>query len=208
MIANFCQALQENSGKSGYGVQSNDLMMQYERDIDLEQVLYQLNIQNVRLTQEYETLTKEIVNEDVHNNVEENGSEIKTYSTAATENDFKEENITNSRTLKDQNSENDGSDEASKLRQHTNRMETRIAILVDHNKQLDSQLKRLRQLVQLPDDIADGSCGSRFGTLRSKVVRATSLQNEKSQEFDSGIICHCLFISGVFLILITHIITF
>ena len=61
-------------------------MMHYERDIDLEQVLYQLNIQNVRLTQEYETLTKEIVNEDVHNNVEENGSDIKTY--AATENDF------------------------------------------------------------------------------------------------------------------------
>ena len=160
--------------------------MQYERDIDLEQVLYQLNIQNVRLTQEYETLTKEIVNEDVQNNVEENGSEIKTYT--LTENDFKEENNTNNRTMEGHNSENDGCDEASRLRQHTNRMETRIAILVDHNKQLDSQLKRLRQLVQLPDDIADRSCGSRFGTLRSKVVRATSLQNEKSQEFDSGII--------------------
>jgi hypothetical protein len=98
---------------------------------------------------------------------------------------IKKENYTNNRTMEGHNSENDGSDEASKLRQHTNRMETRIAILVDHNKQLDSQLKRLRQLVQLPDDIADGSCGSRFGTLRSKVVRATSLQNEKSQEFDS-----------------------
>ena len=47
------------------------------------------------------------------------------------------------------------------------------------------QLKRLRQLVQLPDEAMDPFGGSKFGTLRSKVVRATSLQSH-GQEYASG----------------------
>ena len=162
--------------------------MQFERDVDLEQVLYQLNIQNVRLTQEYETLSKEVGAELEEKKV----TEIKTNSISSTN---KDENIMNaiSKELEYRNNveiagskgHEDSTDEALRLRQHTNRMETRISILVDHNKQLESQLKRLRQLVQLPEESLDPSSGSKFGTLRSKVVRATSLQSQ-GQEYDSG----------------------
>lgn len=52
--------------------------------------------------------------------------------------------------------------EARVLRQHKTRLETRMQILEDHNKQLESQLRRLRELllqVQLcerHDDDGDG----------------------------------------------------
>jgi len=50
------------------------------------------------------------------------------------------------------NSEMDGHDaemiaEARLLRQHKGRLEARMQILEDHNRQLDSQLRRLRQLL-------------------------------------------------------------
>lgn len=37
--------------------------------------------------------------------------------------------------------------EARVLRQHKTRLETRMQILEDHNKQLESQLRRLRELL-------------------------------------------------------------
>lgn len=37
--------------------------------------------------------------------------------------------------------------EARTLRQHKTRLETRMQILEDHNKQLESQLRRLRELL-------------------------------------------------------------
>ncbi|XP_070800304.1 dystrophin isoform X4 [Pituophis catenifer annectens] len=42
--------------------------------------------------------------------------------------------------------------EAKLLRQHKGRLETRMQILEDHNKQLESQLHRLRQLLEQPQD--------------------------------------------------------
>ena len=147
-------------------------------DVDLEQVLYQLNIQNVRLTQEFETLSKEVGSDLEEKKVSESNANSNSFP-------CKDDKISNpvSKELENRNTveidaskgNNESSDEAVKLLQHTNRMETRISILVDHNKQLETQLKRLRQLVQLPDDMVEGSGGSKFGTLRSKVVRATSL---------------------------------
>lgn len=41
--------------------------------------------------------------------------------------------------------------EAKLLRQHKGRLEARMQILEDHNKQLESQLHRLRQLLEQPD---------------------------------------------------------
>lgn len=40
--------------------------------------------------------------------------------------------------------------EAKLLRQHKGRLEARMQILEDHNKQLESQLHRLRQLLEQP----------------------------------------------------------
>ena len=200
LIATFCQALQDNSTGSGM-IQLSDAAMKFERDIDMEQVLYQLNLQNNLLSQEYEALSKELSkgtpekNKTIQkNNLEQSNPELKplvledkqrAVNSAAdlhqTEDNKSNEGIVNNKM--DINSV----DEAAKLRQHTNRMETRISMLVDHNKQLEARLARLRQLVQQADDVGDGSLsGSRFGTLRSRVVRATSLQSQ-SQGYDSGI---------------------
>ena len=190
IIANFCQALQDNNSTRSALIQahsSNNFMQYDHQDINLDQVLHQLNEQNVRLTQEYETLSKEV--SDTGEGQKVNG---RCESTNASKNN---QNSSNNTSKDDVQNKKQGeeiettpecdTDEATRLRQHTNRMETRIAILVDHNKQLEVQLKRLRQLVLLPDDATNSGNGSQFGTLRSKVVRATSLQSQ-TPEFDSG----------------------
>ncbi|XP_064185383.1 dystrophin-related protein 2 isoform X2 [Anguilla rostrata] len=47
--------------------------------------------------------------------------------------------------------------EARVLRQHKTRLETRMQILEDHNKQLESQLFRLRELLLQPKDDSEGN---------------------------------------------------
>ncbi|PKU38617.1 utrophihypothetical protein [Limosa lapponica baueri] len=50
--------------------------------------------------------------------------------------------------------------EAKLLRQHKGRLEARMQILEDHNKQLESQLHRLRQLLEQPRYKSDPSSTS------------------------------------------------
>ena len=64
-------------------------------------------------------------------------------------------------------------EEAKNLMKQTVRMEARMKILLDHNHQLESQLKRLRQLVH--DKNEGGGSGGQFGTLQSKSVVAQDL---------------------------------
>ncbi|XP_037317443.2 dystrophin-related protein 2 isoform X1 [Pungitius pungitius] len=58
--------------------------------------------------------------------------------------------------------------EARVLRQHKTRLETRMGILEDHNKQLESQLCRLRELLLQPKDDSEAN-GSEPSTLSSPV---------------------------------------
>ncbi|KAK9518268.1 hypothetical protein VZT92_023579 [Zoarces viviparus] len=58
--------------------------------------------------------------------------------------------------------------EARVLRQHKTRLETRMQILEDHNKQLESQLCRLRELLLQPKDDSEAN-GSEPSTLSSPV---------------------------------------
>ncbi|PWA18812.1 hypothetical protein CCH79_00005675 [Gambusia affinis] len=58
--------------------------------------------------------------------------------------------------------------EARVLRQHKTRLETRMQILEDHNKQLESQLRRLRELLLQPKDDSEAN-GSELSTLSSPV---------------------------------------
>ncbi|XP_030223938.1 dystrophin-related protein 2 [Gadus morhua] len=60
--------------------------------------------------------------------------------------------------------------EARVLRQHKTRLETRMQILEDHNKQLDSQLRRLRELLLQPKEDSEAN-GSEPSTLSSPVSR-------------------------------------
>ncbi|KAG1930052.1 dystrophin-related protein 2 [Pimephales promelas] len=58
--------------------------------------------------------------------------------------------------------------EARVLRQHKTRLETRMQILEDHNKQLESQLHRLRELLLQPKDDSEAN-GSAPSSLSSPV---------------------------------------
>ncbi|XP_054647326.1 dystrophin-related protein 2 isoform X2 [Dunckerocampus dactyliophorus] len=58
--------------------------------------------------------------------------------------------------------------EARVLRQHKTRLETRMQILEDHNKQLESQLRRLRELLLQPKEDSEAN-GSEPSTLSSPV---------------------------------------
>ncbi|KAL0974124.1 hypothetical protein UPYG_G00215980 [Umbra pygmaea] len=58
--------------------------------------------------------------------------------------------------------------EARVLRQHKTRLETRMKILEDHNKQLESQLHRLRELLLQPKDDSEAN-GSEPSSLSSPV---------------------------------------
>lgn len=56
------------------------------------------------------------------------------------------------------------------LRQHKGRLEARMQILEDHNKQLEAQLTRLRQLLDEPP--------SKPSTLQTRSVTASQLNTE------------------------------
>lgn len=60
--------------------------------------------------------------------------------------------------------------EAKLLRQHKGRLEARMQILEDHNKQLEAQLTRLRQLLEEP--------ASKPSTLQTRSVTASQLNTE------------------------------
>ncbi|CAL8263236.1 unnamed protein product [Lota lota] len=71
--------------------------------------------------------------------------------------------------------------EARVLRQHKTRLETRMQILEDHNKQLDSQLRRLRELLLQPKDDSEVN-GSQPSTLSSPVSRGDRHGEAASRE--------------------------
>ncbi|XP_031832552.2 dystrophin, isoforms A/C/F/G/H isoform X9 [Nomia melanderi] len=64
--------------------------------------------------------------------------------------------------------------EAKLLRQHKGRLETRMQILEDHNRQLEAQLQRLRQLLDEPN----ASSPSKTGTLQTRSVTASQLATD------------------------------
>ena len=109
------------------------------QEINLEEVLSELTERNARLRHEYETLadTAKLDQDPAQG------------SAAAAVNG--RESIQDPISVL----------EASKLRQHTTRMEARISILMDHNKQLEARLNRLKRLLhQSPEDTE--SCNSKF----------------------------------------------
>ncbi|XP_059507464.1 dystrophin-related protein 2 [Stegostoma tigrinum] len=68
--------------------------------------------------------------------------------------------------------------EARLLRQHKTRLETRMQILEDHNKQLESQLKRLRELLLQPQQDSEKN-GSTASSASPSSHHSDSNQQEK-----------------------------
>ncbi|CAL4058547.1 unnamed protein product, partial [Meganyctiphanes norvegica] len=74
--------------------------------------------------------------------------------------------------LTNQRSETEMLAEAKLLRQHKGRLEARMGILEEHNRQLEAQLHRLRQLLGEPGGL---SSPNKSGTLQTKSVTASQL---------------------------------
>ncbi|PKU36588.1 dystrophin-related protein 2 [Limosa lapponica baueri] len=70
--------------------------------------------------------------------------------------------------------------EARILRQHKTRLETRMQILEDHNKQLESQLHRLRELLLQPPAESDGN-GSAASSLASSPHQSEGSQAKEKE---------------------------
>lgn len=64
--------------------------------------------------------------------------------------------------------------EAAMLREHRNRLENRMVILEEHNRQLESQLSKLKQILEPGGNIA----GNKTGTLNTKSVTASQLATD------------------------------
>merc|ERR1719460_2860083 len=63
--------------------------------------------------------------------------------------------------------------EAAMLREHRNRLENRMVILEEHNKQLESQLHKLKGILE-----PGGTPGNKTGTLNTKSVTASMLATD------------------------------
>ncbi|XP_045538015.1 dystrophin [Papilio machaon] len=73
--------------------------------------------------------------------------------------------------------------EARLLRQHKGRLEARMHILEEHNRQLEAQLQRLRTLLHEPS----GSPPARTGTLQTRSVTASQLATDSPAKLHNGL---------------------
>ncbi|XP_032070991.1 utrophin-like isoform X3 [Thamnophis elegans] len=77
--------------------------------------------------------------------------------------------------------------EAKLLRQHKGRLEARMQILEDHNKQLESQLHRLRQLLEQPETDSRVNGGFSNASPQQSTLGHSSDQDANSQFNQTGI---------------------
>uniref|UniRef100_A0A8D2JAQ3 Utrophin n=1 Tax=Varanus komodoensis TaxID=61221 RepID=A0A8D2JAQ3_VARKO len=77
--------------------------------------------------------------------------------------------------------------EAKLLRQHKGRLEARMQILEDHNKQLESQLHRLRQLLEQPETDARVNGGSSCASPQRSSLSYSPDQDTSSQFNQAGV---------------------
>lgn len=144
LIAQYCQTLPTNGGpKSPVQVMA---AMDAEQREELEAIIQDLEEENASLQAEYERL--------------------KSKQTPITTPD---DNQSNQSVQSSQGQ--DMIAEAKLLRQHKGRLEARMQILEDHNRQLEAQLMRLRQLLDEPN-------GVKATTLQTRSVTASQLNTE------------------------------
>ncbi|XP_063165126.1 utrophin isoform X1 [Candoia aspera] len=77
--------------------------------------------------------------------------------------------------------------EAKLLRQHKGRLEARMQILEDHNKQLESQLHRLRQLLEQPETDSRVNGGSSSASPQQSTLGYSPDQDASSQFNQTGV---------------------
>lgn len=145
LIAQYCQTLPNNGPKSPVQVMA---AMDAEQREELEAIIQDLEEENASLQTEYERLRS------------------KQTPTTTPDNDGQGAAMGGQA--------NQGQDmmaEAKLLRQHKGRLEARMQILEDHNRQLEAQLMRLRQLLDEPN-------AAKASTLQTRSVTASQLNTE------------------------------
>ena len=166
LIAKYCQALGYDGGGgesdgevSGGGKSPNATLL---RD-DLKKKIKELEEQNKTLNEEYTELQKAVKDE------EETGGSAASRSSGSGE-DKEEEYLQK---------------EAKVLKQTSSRMEARMTILEDHNRQLEAQLQRLRHLLNSSEVIEmndeNGRRVKNFGTLQSRHIVASELFSQQPE---------------------------
>ncbi|XP_058463771.1 dystrophin isoform X8 [Malaya genurostris] len=143
LIAQYCQSL-PNNGAPKSPVQVMVIMDAEQRE-ELEAIIKDLEEENASLQAEFEQLKSKqtpTITPD----------EMQSKNAPAGEN---QDMIT----------------EAKLLRQHKGRLEARMQILEDHNRQLEAQLLRLRQLLDEPNS-------AKVSTLQTRSVTASQLNTE------------------------------
>lgn len=151
LIAQYCQTL-PNNNSNGSGPKSPLQVMaavDAEQREELEAIIQDLEEENATLQAEYERLRSKQTPITTPDDMAQNAS------------------IGNAGAGNGQ----DLMAEAKLLRQHKGRLEARMQILEDHNRQLEAQLMRLRQLVDEPN-IAKAT------TLQTRAVTASQLNTE------------------------------
>lgn len=152
LIAQYCSTLPNNGSNNGADPKSPLQVMaavDAEQREELEAIIQDLEEENATLQAEYERLrlkqTPTTTPDDGQNATAIGG-----------------------------NGTGSGQDlmaEAKLLRQHKGRLEARMQILEDHNRQLEAQLMRLRQLVDEPNS-------AKASTLQTRSVTASQLNTE------------------------------
>ena len=147
LIAQYCQSL--NGDLSSHALKSPmQIMMVVDSDqkSELEAMIKDLEDENRSLQKEYDQLKQ----------AKENP--VNGHSGYSSDNDDADSSV---------NRDAEMIAEAKLLRQHKSRLESRMKILEDHNKQLEAQLLRLRQLLEQPAVEQSMSVGSSMPTTPS-----------------------------------------
>lgn len=151
LIAQYCSTLPTNAANANNGGPKSPLQVMAAVDAEqrkeLEEIIQELEEENQTLQAEYERLRAK-------------------QTPITTPDDSQNAALGNAGGM--------GQDliaEAKLLRQHKGRLEARMQILEDHNRQLEAQLMRLRQLVDEPT-------ATKASTLQTRAVTASQLNTE------------------------------
>ncbi|XP_054164235.1 dystrophin-like [Oppia nitens] len=144
LIAQYCQTLGNDYGYTTYAPQSPAQVMatiEAEQRDELESIIHELEEENRILQEEYEKLR-----------IEKTSNRSLNYSNNYLNHKIGSNMLSDSEadttSISTPNREDAMLAEAKMLRQHKGRLESRMQILEDHNRQLETQLQRLRQLLE------------------------------------------------------------
>ncbi|TMW54019.1 hypothetical protein DOY81_000887, partial [Sarcophaga bullata] len=166
LIAQYCMALPTNNGAAPKSPVQVMAAMDAEQREELEAIIRDLEEENSNLQAEYQQLlTKQSTTPDENSGMQHSNSSVGGLAQAGNA------------------SGEHGQDmmaEAKLLRQHKGRLESRMQILEDHNRQLEAQLQRLRQLLNDPNNGATpgSALNSKPNTLQTRSVTASQLNTD------------------------------